>query len=241
MPENPTKREPGMAWVIAQAPARRDQRVIQPVNDQCRDRDAAKVRSAVRPARARRELAARAGRTASAVPAPAVWMPAQACAAPRCRLGATAGGSAGGSIRPHTGCRTGRRNDRTGPGPRTARPARRSSLSPRPMISWAGGAPGSPNVPYASGRLARRRGDSRHDARPGRLGREAGSRAIGRATEDLADLAETAAIEDWSFGEQITQAEDAAEIRALIARCWAGPTRSTPPFTVRLLSDPGHG
>ena len=54
-----------------QASARRDQRVMEPVDDQCRDRDPAKVRGAVGLARGRRELPPVAGRVVPAVPAPA--------------------------------------------------------------------------------------------------------------------------------------------------------------------------
>jgi hypothetical protein len=54
-----------------QPPARRDQRVMQPVNDQGRDGDPAKIRRAVRLGRARRELPHAAVRVVAAVPAPA--------------------------------------------------------------------------------------------------------------------------------------------------------------------------
>ena len=54
-----------------QAAARRDQRVMQPVDDQCRDRDAAQRRGAVRLARARCELPPGAVGVIAAVIAPA--------------------------------------------------------------------------------------------------------------------------------------------------------------------------
>ena len=54
-----------------EASARRDQRVMEPVDDQCRDGDPAQRRSAVRLARARRELPPVADRVVPAVPASA--------------------------------------------------------------------------------------------------------------------------------------------------------------------------
>ena len=53
------------------ASARRDERIMETVDDQGRDRDAAQLRRAVRLGRAGCELAARAGRIVPAVPAPA--------------------------------------------------------------------------------------------------------------------------------------------------------------------------